>query len=186
MTQSGGVFVASVRFIDRLNELVGRATSWLVLSMVLTTFLVAFLRYGVGVGWIWLQESYVWMHGTIIMVAAGYTLLHDGHVRVDIFYRAASIRYKAWVDLLGVVFLLMPMLAVVWWGAWPYVLLSWQRLEESREAGGMHGLYLWKTTMLVFCILLALQGVSLAIRSVFILASRPDPDNAPDQGQAGM
>jgi TRAP-type mannitol/chloroaromatic compound transport system permease small subunit len=186
LRDNGGFLPALVGFIDRLNEVVGRWTSWLILSMVLTTFLVAVLRYGVGVGWIWLQETYVWMHGAIIMLAAGYTLLHDGHVRVDIFYRSASIRFKAWVNLLGVIFFLMPMLAIVWWGTWPYVLLSWHRLEESREAGGMHGLYLWKTTMLVFCILLALQGISLAIRSAFILMNRPDPDSVPDQGQTGM
>ena len=70
----------------------GRITSWLVLLMVLTTFAVATFRYGFSLGWVWLQELYVWMHGAIIMVGVGYTLLHDGHVRIDIFYRAASER----------------------------------------------------------------------------------------------
>lgn len=186
MKHDGGILAASVRFVDRVNETVGRWTSWLVLSLVLTTFLVTVLRYGFEVGWIWLQESYVWMHGTIIMVASGYTLLHDGHVRVDIFYRAASNRFKAWVNLFGVVAFLLPTLGVVWWASWPYVLLSWHRFEESREAGGLQGLYLLKTTMLVFCVLLALQGIALAIRSVFILMNRPDPDDVPDQGQTGM
>jgi TRAP-type mannitol/chloroaromatic compound transport system permease small subunit len=182
----GGLLAGTVRVIDRLNEWIGRTTSWLVLAMVLTTFAVALLRYGVGVGWIWLQESYVWMHGTIIMVAVGYTLLHDGHVRVDIFYRGASARYRAWVDLFGVVVFLLPALAAVWWVTWPYVLLSWHRLEQSREAGGMQGLYLWKTTMLAFCVLLALQGIALAIRSVLVLMNQPDPDEVPNRGQTGM
>lgn len=182
----GGFLAASVRRIDRINEVVGRWTSWLVLSMVLTTFMVAVLRYGFALGWIWIQEIYVWMHGIIFMVAAGYTLLHDGHVRVDIFYRSASIRAKAWINLIGLACFLLPTLAAVWWAAWPYVLISWQRFEKSREAGGMHGLYLLKTALLVFCVLLALQGIALAIRSVFILMNRPDPDEMPEEKPTGM
>lgn len=173
------LMAGSVRLIDALNEYVGRFSAWLVLAMVLTTFSVAVLRYAFGLGWIWLQELYVWMHGTIIMVAVGYTLLHDGHVRVDIIYRTASIRFKAWVNLLGTLFLLFPMIGVVWWATWPYVLLSWERLETSREAGGMLGLYLLKTTMLMFCALLALQGLALALRSLMVLSNR-DPEALPE------
>ncbi len=177
------VLSAIVKAVDGLNERVGRATSWLVLTMVINTFLVATLRYGFNVGWVWLQELYVWMHGTIIMVAAGYTLRHDGHVRVDIFYQAISRRAKAWVNLIGTIFLLFPTLGSVLWVIWPYVMLSWQRLETSREAGGMQGLFLWKTTMLVFCALLILQGVALVCRSLLVLSGSKDPNET--AGQAG-
>lgn len=177
-----------VRAIDWVNEHVGRLVSWLVLAMVLTTFLVAALRYGASVGWIWMQEAYVWMHGVIIMVASGYTLLHDGHVRVDIFYRSRSPRYRAWVDLAGVFVFLLPMLAVVAWASWPYVATSWQRLERSQEAGGLPALYLLKGAILAFCILLALQGIALALRSYVMLrhgAALPSPkDPAPVKGEA--
>ncbi len=169
------VLAVIIRAIDRLNERVGRMTSWLVLTMVLTTFLVATLRYGFDLGWVWLQELYVWMFGTVIMVGVGYTLLHDGHVRVDIFYLAAGDRAKAWINLFGTLFLLFPTIASVGWVIWPYVLLSWQRLETSREAGGMHGLFLWKTTMLVFCVLLFVQGLALLLRSVLVLSGRKEP-----------
>jgi TRAP-type mannitol/chloroaromatic compound transport system permease small subunit len=108
------------------------------------------------------------------MVGAGYTLLHDGHVRVDIFYRTASIRKKALVDLFGSLVLLLPVLVLVWVQAWPYVLDSWARLEESREAGGLPGLFLLKSVILVFCITLGLQGLSLAGRSILILVGRGD------------
>ena len=175
------VLAAIVKAVGGLNERVGRATSWLVLTMVINTFLVATLRYGFNIGWVWLQELYVWMHGTIIMVAAGYTLRHDGHVRVDIFYQAISRRAKAWVNLIGTIFLLFPTIGAVLWVAWPYVMLSWQRLETSREAGGMLGLYLWKTTMLVFCALLFLQGVALVCRSLLVLSGRKDPDETAGQ-----
>lgn len=160
---------AVVSAIDRLNERVGRAVSWLVIAMVFTTFTVAVLRYGFNVGWVWMQESYVWMHGIIFMVAVGYTFLHDGHVRIDIVYASLNIRGRALINLLGVIFLLLPSLAVICWGTLPYVLLSWQRLETSREAGGLPGLFLWKTSMLIFIILLGLQGIALAIRSYMVL-----------------
>jgi len=179
-------FAAFVRGVDRLNEWVGRTASWLSLALVLTTFSVAILRYGFGLGWIWLQELYVWMHGTIIMTAAAYTMLHDGHVRVDILYRTASARFRAWVNLIGTIGLLLPMLGAVWWVAWPYVLLSWHRLEVSREAGGMHGLYLFKTTLLIFCILMALQAIALIIRSILILINKTDPDTVLDAGPMGV
>ncbi len=177
---------AIVRRIDWLNEHIGRAVAWLALTMVLNTFLVATLRYGFSMGWIWLQELYVWMHGTIIMVAAGYTLLHDGHVRVDILYRAASARGRAWVNLIGTLVFLFPTLGVVAWATWPYVLLSWHRLETSREAGGMPGLFLWKTTMLLFIVLLGLQGLALVFRSILGLGGArewdPSSRSAPEGG----
>ena len=103
------------------------------------------------------------------MLGAAYTLLHDGHVRIDIFYRSAGIRAKAWVNLLGSLFFLLPTIATVGWFVLPYVMLSWQRLEASREAGGMHGLFIWKTAMLLFCILVFLQGVALILNSLITL-----------------
>ncbi len=75
-----------VSFIDGLNETIGRMVSWLTLAMVLITFSVVVLRYVFSVGWVWMQESYVWLHGVVFMVGAGYTLLHNGHVRVFIFF----------------------------------------------------------------------------------------------------
>jgi TRAP-type mannitol/chloroaromatic compound transport system permease small subunit len=169
------------RGIDALNERVGRAVAWLTLAMVLVTFCVVVLRYVFDVGFVRLQESYVWMHGVVFMLGAGYTLLHQGHVRVDIIYRGASPRYKAWVDLLGVLLMLWPMLVTVWLVAWPYVATSWSRLEASREAGGLPGLFLLKAVILAFCLLLGLQGLSLAIRSLLLLTGRTRPGSA-DEG----
>jgi TRAP-type mannitol/chloroaromatic compound transport system permease small subunit len=93
-------------------------------------------------------------------------------VRVDILYRGASERFKAWVDLLGSLFLLLPGLAIVWYAAYPYVLTSWIRLEQSREAGGLPGIFLLKTCMLIFCALTALQGIALAVRSIMVLTGQ--------------
>jgi len=158
-----------VRFVDRLNDVIGRGIAWLTLVMVLSTFLVVVLRYVFAIGWVWLQESYVWMHGVVFMVGAAYTLLHNGHVRVDIFYRPASLRYKATIDILGALFLLLPMVVLVFLVGYGYVVSSWSMLEESREAGGLPGLFLLKSVILVFCVLTAIQGLSLAVRSLLIL-----------------
>ncbi len=151
--------------IDVINRKIGHAIAWLALTMAIITFTVATLRYGFSVGWVWLQETYVWMHGTIIMVAMAYTLLVGGHVRVDIFYRSASVRYRAAVDFFGTLFFLLPSLYVIAKYTIPYVLLSWERFEVSQEVGGLPGLFLFKSTMIAFFSLLTLQAVAILIRS---------------------
>ncbi len=179
---------AFVRSIDRLNDAVGRGVAWLTLAMVLITFAVVLLRYVFAIGWVWMQESYVWLHGIVFMLGAGYTLLHGGHVRVDIFYRDASARRKALVDLFGSLLLLLPVVALIFWVSLDYVADSWARLEESREAGGMPGLFLLKTVILGFCVLLGLQGLSLAGHSVLVLRGDRDPtapDGSKENGEAG-
>lgn len=163
-----------VRAIDRMNELIGRAVSWLTLAMVVITFSVVVMRYGFAWGRVWIQESYVWLHGIVFMLGAGYTLLHNGHVRVDIFYRPGSARFKAWVDLFGTLLLLAPVVVFVAIVTWPYVVESWSKLEASREAGGLPALFLLKSVILGFCALILAQGLSLAARSVLVLAGHPE------------
>lgn len=166
--------VTFVNLVDRLNERVGRGVAWLTLLMVLIAFAVAILRYVYAIGWVWLQESYVWLHGIVFMAGAGYALLHNAHVRVDIFYRPASVRYKAIVDLLGSLLLLSPLVVIVVMASYGYVIDSWQRLEVSRETGGLPGLFLLKSVILVFCLLTGLQGLSLAARSFLVLTGHPE------------
>lgn len=168
---AAALFIASL--IDRLNDAAGRGVAWLVLAMALVTFTVAILRYVFSFGLVWLQESYVWMHGIVFMAGAGYALLTDAHVRVDVLYRPFGERYKAWVNLVGGIVLLLPMVAVTAWSSLPYVEASWLRLEASREAGGLPGLFLLKSFLIVFCVLVALQGVSLCLRSLVALRRGP-------------
>ena len=173
---------ALVRVVDDLNDAIGRAVSWLCLTMVVITLLVVVLRYVFAIGFVWFQESYVWLHGVVFMIGAGYTLLHNGHVRVDVIYRPRSARYKAWVDLCGSMLLLMPVLILVLWVSVPYVLDSWQRLEISREAGGLPGLFLLKTVIPTTCVLLGAQALSLAGRSLLVLCGREEfADNGPEE-----
>jgi TRAP-type mannitol/chloroaromatic compound transport system permease small subunit len=169
-----------VRSIDRLNDAIGRSVAWLTLAMVLIAFTVVVLRYVYAIGWVWMQESYVWLHGIVFMIGAGYTLLHNGHVRIDIIYRPAGDRYKAVIDLFGSLLLLLPMVLIVFLVSIDYVASSWGKLEESREAGGLPGLFLLKTVIPLFCLLLGLQGLALAGRSLLVLSGNreflPDAD----------
>lgn len=156
-------------WLEAFNEMVGRAVAWLMLGVIAICFSVAILRYVMDVGWIWLQESYIWLNAVVFMGAMGYTLLYDSHARVDIFYRGASLRYRAWVDLLGTLLFLIPTLGVIWWASYPYVIVSWQRLETSREAGGLPAIYLLKSFLLVFVFVLLVQGIAIMIRNALVL-----------------
>ncbi len=157
--------------IDVTNDWIGRSLSWLVLGMVLVTFAVVLMRYVFGLGSTLWQESIVYMHATVFMACAGYALVHNGHVRCDIFYGAASPRTKAFIDILGTFLFLIPMCVLIGWVAWPYVVASWEVLEGSPEGRmGIPAVFLLKTLILVFAALLALQAVSLVLQSALVLA----------------
>lgn len=179
------VLLAFIRAVDGLNERIGRAVAWLNLVTVLVCAAVVFLRYAFSFGYIWLQELYVWAYAIVFMAGAGYTLLHGGHVRVDIFYAVASPRKKAWVDLIGTAVFLLPWLAILAWTAWPYVGASWAISEPSAQTGGMPALYLLKAVLLVFCLLLGLQGLSLMARCILVLAGRENLLRPPVAAPAG-
>ena len=157
--------------IDRLVAAIGRAVIWLSLFLVLVQFAVVFLRYALGIGSIWLAESVIYLHAALFMLAAAWTLQQNGHVRVDVFYSKASPRTKAAVDLMGSLLLLLPFMAVILWFAVPYVSRSWSILERSREASGLPLVYVLKTLIPLFAILMGLQGISQAIRASLILRS---------------
>ena len=159
--------------IDRLNTAIGRAAAWAALLIVLVQFLVVVMRYVFGVGSIWLTETIVYGHATLMMLAAAWTLYVGGHVRVDVFYSDFSPRAKARVDLCGALLLLLPFMMVLAWFALPYVARSWASFERSREASGLPFLFLLKTLVPVFALLMALQGVSQAIRAAHVLRSPP-------------
>ena len=157
------------RIIDGLNEWVGRAISWLTLFMVLVTFTVVVLRYGLSIGSIAAQESVTYMHAMVFLVGASYTLKHNGHVRVDIFYRKMSAQRQAWVDLLGSVFLLLPVCGFIFWASWDYVMTSWSFKEGSPEAGGIPAVYLLKTLLLIMPALMVIQGTAHFLQNLLKL-----------------
>ena len=155
--------------IDCVNTAVGRTAAWAALLIVLVQFIVVVMRYVFGVGSIWLTETIIYGHATLIMLAAAWTLYAGGHVRVDVFYADFAPRTKAWVDLAGALLLLLPFMLVIAWFAIPYVARSWASLERSREASGLPFLFLLKTLIPLFAFMMALQGVSQAIRAAHVL-----------------
>ena len=155
--------------IDRLNTAVGRAASWCALAIVLIGFAVVLLRYALGIGSIWLQESILYAHAALFLLAAAWTLQAGGHVRVDVFYSDATPRTKAMIDLAGALLLLLPFTAVLLWFAWPYAARSWAILEHSRETSGLPIVYLLKTLIPLFAVMMALQGIAQAIRALDVL-----------------
>jgi TRAP-type mannitol/chloroaromatic compound transport system permease small subunit len=167
--------------IDAINDWIGNKIVWLSLIMALVMFVNVVLRYMFDVGWIWMQESVTYMHGVLFMVAGGFSLLHNQHVRIDIFYDKVSARKKAVIDLLGTFFLLFPTCVVIFYYAFPYVRDSWTVLEDSMEAGGLPGVFLLKTIILVFPVLVGLQGISKALRAILTLSgSYQSPPAAAD------
>src|ERR1043166_3564083 len=98
-------FTSIAQRIDRVTTAVGRAASWCALFIVLTGFAVVLMRYVLGLGSLWLQESILYAHAALFLLAAAWTLKDGGHVRVDVFYASASPRAKAWIDLLGALLL---------------------------------------------------------------------------------
>lgn len=160
------------KFADSLAKIsvwIGQTVSWLSLVMVFLTFAIVVLRYGFSLGWVAMQESVVYMYALVFLLGIPYTLKNDGHVRVDIFYSKMSQRSKAWVNVLGTLFLLFPMTLFIAWVSWDYVVASWQLKEESGEAGGLPGVYLLKSTILIMSLLLLIQGFSLLLSALISL-----------------
>jgi TRAP-type mannitol/chloroaromatic compound transport system permease small subunit len=142
--------------------------------MVLITFLVVVLRYGFNIGFIWMQESVRFMYAAVFLLCAGYTLLKDKHVRVDVLYLNLSERSKAIVDLLGSVFLLLPVCFVIFYYSWSYVINSWQQMEGSIEERGLHLVFIMKTFIWLFAILVSMQSLATIINSFIILKKIKD------------
>jgi TRAP-type mannitol/chloroaromatic compound transport system permease small subunit len=168
-------FIAAfVRAVSALNRLVGRVFSWLALAIVVVCFTVVVQRYVFHVSVLWLQDLYVWLNGAMFTAIAGYALLRDDHVRVDIYYRASSRRWQATADLIGVLIFLLPFMAIVFIYGWPYVTRSWRIGEGSANIGGMPGLFVLKTFIFDFATLVTLQGLAMAGRAILVLAGRED------------
>jgi TRAP-type mannitol/chloroaromatic compound transport system permease small subunit len=158
-------FIAIADSIDSLTTRIGRTVAWLALVVVLVQFALVLARYLFGLGSIWLSETVVYGHATLFMLAAAWTLRAGGHVRVDVFYADASPRTRACIDLVGAVLLLLPFAFVLLWLSAPYAARSWAILERSQETSGLPLVFLLKTLIPLFAVLMALQGIAQAIRA---------------------
>ena len=159
--------------IDNAAERLGRAAAWLSFVLVLVVGVIVVLRYGFQLGSIALQESVMYINGTLFVLGAGYTLKAQGHVRVDVFYSRFSPRGRALVDSLGALLFLLPAAFFIAWISWDYVAVAWRIREGSPEASGLPFVYLLKTLIIVLPVMLAVQGVSELLKSLrALLASK--------------
>jgi len=166
-----------IAVLEGVNITVGRAVRWFALLMLALQFSVVLLRYVFGISYIFLQEGVMYLHAALFMLGAGYTLVVDQHVRVDILYSKLARRGRAVVDLLGGVLLLCPSLILLLVMTWPFVRNSWTVLEGPISVGGIPASFVLKTLIPAFCILLLIQGVVTIVRNALQLAGRGPADD---------
>ena len=169
------------RGVDWINERVGKLIYWLVLIAVLVSAGNATIRYTLNTSSnAWLEVQWYLFSG-IFLLGAGYTLLNNAHVRIDVVSSRLSKKTQTWIDILGTVFFLFPMAIAIMYLSWPVFVNALKSGEMSSNAGG---LMVWPARALVPLgfLLLILQGASEAIkRLAFLQGLIPDPSEK-DEG----
>ncbi len=160
--------------IEFISEWSGRAVSWLVLAMVLLIAYDVAMRYLWQQGSVALQELEWHLFGLLFLLGGAYTLKHDAHVRVDIVYHShwMNPRRRAWVDLLGGLFLLTPFCLLVIVTSLPFVTRAYGLGEGSPDPGGLPARWLLKAAIPLGFGLLQLQGIASMLRSLLVLSER--------------
>ena len=163
------------RLIDALTERIGKSIIWLILAMTIICTVNALVRYAINYSSNSLLEIQWYIFSGVFLLGAGYTLMKNEHVRIDLVLNQFSKRGQAWIDIFGIVFFLMPMAIAIMWMSWPIFLLALSNNEHSSNAGG---LVVWPARLLVPVgfFLLVLQGISELIKRFgFLLGLCPDP-----------
>ena len=157
---------AITRWIDALNQLVGRGVAWVTLGLFLVVFVDVVMRYLFNVSFVFTQELEWHLFGFIFLIGAGYTLLHDGHVRVDIIYQRLGLKGRAWINLIGVIFFLIPGCLMVISTSWKFAANAFMMMEGSPDPGGIPFRFIIKGCIPVGFTLLLLQGFSMGLHSL--------------------
>jgi TRAP-type mannitol/chloroaromatic compound transport system permease small subunit len=153
-------------WIDTLNEWVGRGVAWITAGLVMVVFVDVLMRYILNTSFVFTQELEWHLFGFIFLIGAGYTLLHDGHVRVDIIYQRLGLKGQAWINLLGVIFFLIPGCLMVMITSWKFVANSFMIMEGSPDPGGIPFRFIIKGCIPAGFFLLLIQGLSLGMHSL--------------------
>ncbi len=167
--------------INRLNEWVGRAVSWLCAALVLLVCFDVVTRYLFSATAAWIMELEWHLFALIFLLGAGYAFRHGRHVRVDLFYAGFSVKDKAWVDFLGALLFLLPWCLLITYTSFGYALSSYEIRETSPDPGGLPARYLIKFSIVIGAALLLLQGIASLIDSALVLAGEKSPDG--EKGQ---
>ena len=161
--------------IDRINTWVGRFVAWTTALVVVVVFVDVVMRYAFRTSFVFTQELEWHLFAFIFLIGAGYTLLKDGHVRVDIFYQRMSPRSQAWMNLLGVIFFLIPGCLMIILTSLNFVQSSYAVMEGSPDPGGIPYRWLIKACIPAGFVLVFLQGISMGIKSLLIILGH-DPE----------
>ncbi len=155
--------------LDWINRWVGRGISWVTAIMVAVVTMDVIMRYLFKKSYVFIQELEWHLFGVVFLIGAGYTLLHDAHVRVDVFYQRFTPRQKAWLNLIGTLLFLLPGCYLVITTSWQFVANSWVVREGSPDPGGLPARYILKAAIPLGFSLVALQGISLGIKSFLVI-----------------
>ncbi|WP_108803425.1 TRAP transporter small permease subunit [Aquimarina sp. Aq107] len=163
-----------ISFLDRIGEKTGALVSWVAVFLAVVIGLDVIIRYVFQFTFIWMIETEIYLFGILFLVGSGYTFKHGKHVRVDVFYTNFSEKRKAWIDLLGGAFLLIPWCYVVIVSSWYYGLSSFMIQESSPQAGGLPALYVLKFCITLGFVFLLIQGISQMLKSIHIIIFNKD------------
>jgi TRAP-type mannitol/chloroaromatic compound transport system permease small subunit len=152
-----------INFLDTITHITGTSVAWLTFFMILAVCFVVVSRF-FGIELIKLNELITYMHAAVFMMAIGWTLQRDGHVRVDIFYRQYSEAQRAWINILGSLLFTIPFMVFIGVGSWDFVIESWRINEGSNDSGGLALVFLLKS-------LIPLMALSVVLQSLVIIAS---------------
>ena len=166
--------------IDAVNTTIADMARWAALALVVVTAVIVVQRYVFGLSLSRLQESVIYLHSALFLLTSAAALLNGGHVRVDIIYSKLSARARAWTDLAGTYLALMPMCWLILMTSTGYVGAAWRIMERSREGDGLPLIFLLKTMIPLFAVLMILQGASMAARAALTLAGRTAPPTPGD------
>ena len=175
MAETGGtmIFLKNLsRWIDTLNEWVGRGVAWVTFLVVLVVFVDVVMRYVFNTSFVFTQELEWHLFSVIFLIGAGYTLLKDGHVRVDIVYQRLGPKGQAWINLIGVLLFLLPGCYMIIATSLQFVYNSWTVMEGSPDPGGIPYRFVLKACIPIGFVLVMLQGISLGIRSFLTIMGK--------------
>ena len=153
-----------LELINKINTAVGKLFSWSLLIMVILTFVIVVLRYLFNLGFIWMQELVRYLYASVFMLCAAYTLANDEHVRVDIFYSRLGNKHKMIINVIGSLIFLIPVCLCILYYSYTYVINSWAQLEGSLEERGLHAVYILKTFIWAFALMLTLQSIYIILQ----------------------
>lgn len=170
------VLKSIANFIDNINDRIGRGVSWVTSGLVAVVFVDVAMRYLFNTSFVFTQELEWHLFAFIFLMGAGYTLLYDGHVRVDIIYQRLTTKGRAWVNFICCFVFLFPGCFLVIYTSIDFVANSYAVMEGSPDPGGIPFRFILKSCIPAGFILFALQGVSLMLKSLFVITGQAEDE----------